>query len=533
MDNNIGRHLCGIEVEYGFAARDGSGSQLPTGYVLDLFFDVCRRVLVYLPGSGGTRLFLENGALVYPDVGHPEMSGPESESPMDLLHSLRAGESLLAAIAAEVENADEIGDLNLFRSNVDYWALGTTWGCHESYLSRRRPETFAKNVVAHLASRIIYTGSGGFDNRSFTATFAVSPRVYHLNDVIGNDRGGRAIFGLRNESLSRRGHSRVHLACGEHNCADLATYLKFGTTSLVLAMADAGADFGGLDRVLRSPLAAIHDFTADTDCRVIVQGYGGSRTSALAIQQSYLALAEANIEAAYMPAWAPEVCARWRQVLETLEAGPEAAVGLLDWPTKLAIFKHYVGAHSGFEWDRLGVWGAVASGACRALANKSGDEVRLRSRRIKSCLDRPSSAARELRELSRVLDAHDYSWDEIDAFVALRNDLCELDVRYGQLYPKGIYVDLEEQGRLCDGLVDGAEIEAAKRRAPGQGRARLRGDWIATLANREQRYYCDWSSIMSLDEHLDLGDPFASDAVWVPTERLPLRRRFPPQLDCE
>jgi len=68
----------------------------------------------------------------------------------------------MAGVAHQLESQSGISRVNLFRTIVDYANLGTTYGCHESYLSRRSPLEFAQKVVDHLVSRIIYSGAGGF-----------------------------------------------------------------------------------------------------------------------------------------------------------------------------------------------------------------------------------------------------------------------------------------------------------------------------------------------------------------------------------
>ena len=158
MGNNEGKLLFGMEVEFGFSVLDDDGTQPEAGSALASYLRVCSDRFLHLSGRDTTCMYLANGSLVYPDLGHPELATAESPSTVALLQSLRAGECMLAGAAAELADQSGIGKVNLYRTNVDYSRIGITWGCHESYLARHSPVKFAPRVVDHLVSRLIYTG---------------------------------------------------------------------------------------------------------------------------------------------------------------------------------------------------------------------------------------------------------------------------------------------------------------------------------------------------------------------------------------
>jgi len=530
--NSEGKLLFGMEVEFGFAALDDEGVQLDANTALMAYLNVCSKRLLHLSSQGSSHLYLANGSLIYPDVGHPELATAESSSPIALLQSLRAGETMLADAAGELESISGVSKVSLYRTNVDYSLIGTTWGCHESYLSRRSPANFAPRVVDHLVSRLVFSGSGGFNNQSYGAAFVISPRAAHLTKRIGSDStGSRAIFSLRNDPLST-GYRRVHLICGEPNCSELSTYLKVGTTALVIAMADANVDFGTCSRSLTSPVEAICRFSLNPECKNQSFCDDGVRRSAIDIQRYYLELATRHLEAAFMPAWAADVCEKWGSVLDQLEADPEGLIGSLDWPTKLAIFKRHVNAQSSMSWSSLPVWTSVAMRVSKALSDKTNSWPRVSSRQVKDILETRGPVCRLLKNLTSMLDEHGLDWDELDAFHDLRDQLCELDLRYGQLFPRGIYLDLEHAGQIKDRILEPAQIEAAIERAPSEGRARLRGDWIRRLAKKREKYYCDWTCITGNSRYLDLGDPFATAVDWRESSTVqPMRRCSDDELD--
>ena len=512
MGNSEGKLLFGMELELGFSILDDEGTQLDATSALGSYLRVCSERFLHLSGRHETYMHLANGSLVYPDVGHPELATAESPSPVSLLQSLRAGEGMMADAAAELASHSGIGKVNLYRTNVDY-SIGTTWGCHESYLSRCPPVNFAAHVIDHLVSRIIYSGSGGFNNQSYGAAFMLSPRVAHLNRKIGGDStGSRAIFSLREESLSTEKYHRVHLICGEANCSELSTYLKIGATALVIAMADADIDFGRIDRSLTSPVDAIGLYSLNPECRKRVMCDDAYRRSAIDIQRNYLELAEKHLGARFMPEWAEEVCIKWCQVLNDLESSPEGLIGSLDWATKLALFKEHVRSRSALSWNSLPVWSSVAMRVSKAFATETEHWPRPESRQIKSLLGTKGAIAKLLKNLTSMLDEHGLDWDELDTFYNLRDQLCELDLRYGQLYPRGIFLDLEAAGGIRERILEPIQIEAAIDHAPSEGRARVRGDWVRRLAKGDSKYYCSWTRIAGNSQYIDLGDPFVTEA---------------------
>lgn len=520
MDNNAGTVLFGLETEFGYSVIDDRGERVDPEVALDTFFQHCAKSLPHLRGvNSSARLYLTNGSLLYPDVGHPELATAESSSPTALLQSLRAGERIVTNIAQNLSAQVGIQVVNLYRTNVDYSAIGTTWGCHESYLSRRSPEEYCAQVLPHLVTRIIFSGCGGFDNRVRGADFVLSPRAFHLLVPTGGDRPGRrAIFSFRNEPLSHHRYHRVHLVCGESNSSELSTYLKVGTTALVLAMADAGVQFP-LGRAGRwSAVRSIWAVSRDPACKHRFPWGSGESRTAIDVQRQYLELAEKHCDAPYMPSWAGDVCARWRSVLWALEEDPAALAGTLDWPTKLALFKQYTRAHSLLDWDSLPMWTEVASTASRTLIENEVPVRQLDSNLVKKALDSIGPAARVLKTLTHKLSRHGYGWDELDVFWTLRDELCELDMRYGQLYPHGIFLDLEAAGETRGRVLQPGQIEAAMERAPEAGRAQVRGDWIQRINNPDDEYRCSWTHIKGKGRFIDLGDPFVTEATWQPRE---------------
>src|SRR6185295_4796842 len=235
--------LLGVECEYAFAAFDAQGGRVPDGRALEGLMRVAKATLPHLPDHLARGIFLPNGARFYIDVGgHPEMSSPECADPTEAVRYARAGDLILAGLIHGLMQQDaEVADVFLSLCNVDYSGSHATWGFHESYLTDAAWEVLATQLIPHLVTRILYTGAGGFNNLSSGLMFLLSPRVPHLATArSGQSTYRRGIVHTKNEPLCGGGWRRLHLLCGEGLCSERASWLKLGTTALVVAMVEGG-----------------------------------------------------------------------------------------------------------------------------------------------------------------------------------------------------------------------------------------------------------------------------------------------------
>ncbi len=447
----------GIETEYA-----ASGPTDRQGYIMEML-RLGSAQLECIPGPAMGDLFLGNGARVYLDCAeHPEVATPECSNPADVVRYVAAGDRILECLYKLYREKDPTGqNLELYKTNVDYSGANTTWGCHESYLSRRPPAEFIDLLVPHLVSRLVYTGAGGLNPLSERIERTLSPRVHHLRGMVtdgSTDR--RGIFHTKDEGLAQSGFHRIHLICGESLCSHIATYLKCGTTALVIALIEHGRLPGDGVR-LADPLGAMRGFAADETCRWRANLANGQALSALEIQRRYLGAVQACSGEPWLPDWAAQVCAQWAAMLERLADGPEAVQTRLDWAIKRALFR-----------------------------------------------DRTLRAHREPARLKE-----------------LRAELCEIDMRFGRVGPDGIFAALDAAGALHHAAPGVAGIEEAMRDAPADTRAHARGaiirasprraglrcDWQVIEDSEEGRVM--W-----------LTDPFATTGKWVPIPRPRMER---------
>ncbi len=142
-----------------------------------------------------------------------------------------------------------------------------------------------------------------------------------------------ATFKLRPLLALFRRRQRLQLGLSDSNCAQVAEYLKLGTTMLVIDLAEAGR-LGGAPQLAR-PVADFRRLNADPTLTLAVDTVGHGPMRMLDLQRWYLEAAGAWLaEAPTTSLEAREVLTAWRETLDALETDPEALVGRIDWVTK-------------------------------------------------------------------------------------------------------------------------------------------------------------------------------------------------------
>lgn len=511
----MGTRLFGLETEYGFSAFDPDGNRLEGGWAAGQLMRLARTTLTCLPAHS-SGVFLGSGARFMIDVGdHPEWSTPECTCPGEGVRYARAGDRIVERLASElVATEPRIGRIVVTRCNVDY-ASGSTFGAHESYLHRGDPAVFPHEIIPHFVSRLVYTGAGGFDTGSNGGAFLLSPRVAHLvAERSRHSTSERGIFHEKDESLAGGGYHRLHVLCGESTSAPLTGWLKLGVTALVVALIEAGGRPGRAVRLV-APVEAMRTIAADPTCRVAVALHDGRTLSALEIQRHYLKQVEANLGAAFMPTWAAEVCRAWRTTLDDLERGPEAVATRLDWAIKWMLVRRHA-ERRGFAWETMRHWTELADELAEAVARSGYPGESVTAEEALRLTRRPVPEA-VARLTARLADLG-LAWPGLRPFLDLRQELYEIDTRFAQLGPDGIFARLERAGLLDrDGPTIG-DVAVALDTPPARGRARLRGEAVQALARRRPLSTAEWSAVWDRRRRrtLDLHDPFVEVAAWNP-----------------
>ncbi|WP_299572613.1 depupylase/deamidase Dop [uncultured Williamsia sp.] len=302
---------------------------------------------------GAANMILTNGARLYVDHAHPEYSAPEVTDPMDAVIWDKAGERVMEAAARHVASVPGAPRLQLYKNNID--GKGASYGTHENYLMAR--ETPFTAVIAGLtpffATRQVFTGSGrvGIGQSGDDAGFQLSQRADYIEVEVGLETTlKRGIINTRDEPHADPDrYRRLHVIIGDANLAETATYLKVGTTSLVLDLIEAGVDLSDLE--LARPVTAVHRISHDPTLTGTVALADGREVTALAVQRIYHErCAEFARERGIDDPRAQHVLDTWIDVLDRLERDPMECADILDWPAKLRLLEGFR-TREGLGWS--------------------------------------------------------------------------------------------------------------------------------------------------------------------------------------
>jgi Pup amidohydrolase len=376
--------VCGIETEYGIHHVGGDGnpvassSLLVNAYVTDLarvgwdFEDetpgndargFAREGA--MPPEVETHLVnavLTNGARYYVDHAHPEFSTPECADALEAVLYDKAGEEVLRRSTQAVARSLPPGEsIVVYKNNSD--GKGNSYGTHENYLMDRAVPfaRIAHLITPHFVTRQIFTGAGKVGTESpggaaRSVTFQLSQRSEFFEEEIGLETTlKRPIVNTRDEPhADPQRYRRLHVIVGDANLAEVATFLKIGTTALVLALIEDDA-FDGVDLALANPVAAIRQVSFDPTLKASVDMVDGRKVTALALQWELYGLARKYAEDRGLACLGSEevgqqVLRYWEDVLHGLETDPTVVARQVDWAAKFQLLEAYRDRHN-LDWD--------------------------------------------------------------------------------------------------------------------------------------------------------------------------------------
>jgi proteasome accessory factor PafA2 len=378
--------VCGIETEYGIQVLHGDPNPIAASSVLINAYanEVARQQIGWdfedeapgndargyaregsMPPQVETHLVntvLTNGARFYVDHAHPEFSTPECIDALECLRYDRAGELI---VIRAMEAADQVvhdgSQLVVYKNNSD--GKGNSYGAHENYLMDRSApfSRIVAGVTPHFVTRQIFCGAGkvGAETSFHDGTkvdFQISQRAEFFEEQVGLETTlKRPIVNTRDEPhADPHRYRRLHVIVGDANLCEVATFLKVGTTSLVLAMIEDDIP-ASRSLVLADPVTAMHDVALDRTFTRPLTMADGSTATALAIQWELFTMARKYAEDSGLECLGDEhigamVLERWEEVLNGLESDPMSLSRQLDWVAKLKLIEAYRERH-GCEWS--------------------------------------------------------------------------------------------------------------------------------------------------------------------------------------
>jgi proteasome accessory factor A len=330
--------------------------------------ELARPLVEEYEDPGAANVILTNGARLYVDHAHPEYSSPEVTGPLDAVRWDRAGELVMLASVRALASTSAMPDVTLYKNNVD--GKGATYGTHENYLVDRAVPfaDLAARLIPFLVTRQVFTGAGrvGIGQRGEDPGFQLSQRADYIEAEVGLETTlRRPIVNTRDEPHADPVRwRRLHVIIGDANMLEVATYLKLGTTSLVLWLLERGAAEHGpapavtaalhtLDRLtLRDPVQAVHAVSHDLTLTARLELEDGRRLTALEIQGEYLDAVLSVLEAqgGVRDDETRDVLVRWRSLLDRLGSDPASCAREVEWLAKLRLLEG-MRRRDVLEWD--------------------------------------------------------------------------------------------------------------------------------------------------------------------------------------
>ena len=304
---------------------------------------------------GLANVILTNGARLYVDHAHPEYSGPECTDPLAAVLWDKAGERVMEEAAAQATSIPGTSPIQLYKNNTDN--KGASYGCHENYLmSRATPfAEIVRYLTPFFVTRQVVCGAGrvgrGADGRE--DGFQISQRADFFEVEVGLETTlKRPIINTRDEPhADPEKYRRLHVIIGDANMSELSTYLKLGTTALVLSMIED--KFLTSDLSIDGPVAELRAVSHDPTCRHLITMRDGRKLTAIQVQMEYLELARKYTQersGSDVDDLTADVLDRWESALITLADDPIRLAGQLDWVTKLQLMDGYR-TRDGIGWN--------------------------------------------------------------------------------------------------------------------------------------------------------------------------------------
>ncbi|MGH9026705.1 MAG: Pup--protein ligase [Acidimicrobiia bacterium] len=339
------RRIFGLENEYGVTCTLRGQRRLSPDEVARYLF---RRVVSW---GRSSNVFLENGARLYLDVGsHPEYATPECDAIDDLVVHDKAGERILEELvrSAEQRLREEgiRGEVYLFKNNTD--SAGNSYGCHENYLVERDGDfsKFTDVLIPFLVTRQAYAGAGKVLQTARGAMYCISQRAEHIWEGVSSaTTRSRPIINTRDEPhADAERFRRLHVIVGDSNMSEYTTFLKVGTTSILLRMLEEDPS-PWRDLSLENPIRAIREISHDLTCRRRVRLANGRELSAIEMQAEYLTRAQRFAARKGLAPLEKRALDMWEHVMERLEDDPLTLATEVDWVVKYHLIEAYRARH--------------------------------------------------------------------------------------------------------------------------------------------------------------------------------------------
>ena len=370
--------VCGIETEYGIVVRGGESNPVSASSLLiNAYVNATSRKIgwdfedetpandargfslddVFAPEveTSLVNAVLPNGARYYVDHAHPEISIPEVTTAAEAVRWDRAADEIVrASMGYAAELLPDGAELVVYKNNSD--GKGNSYGCHENYLmSRDTPfGRIATQITPHFVTRQVFCGAGKVGceqsgREPADVPFQLSQRADFFEEEVGLETTlKRPIVNTRDEPhCDPQKYRRLHVIVGDANMSEVATYLKVGTTAILLAMIEDNEL--GDEWLLGNPVPAIRQVSHDPTLRRTIILRDGRRATALELQWGLLERARKYEQTHGLHTvgeqTGADVLAKWERVLAGLEGNPVGVATWVDWVAKQRLVEGYAERH--------------------------------------------------------------------------------------------------------------------------------------------------------------------------------------------
>jgi hypothetical protein len=214
--------------------------------------------------------------------------------------------------------------------------------------------------MPHFITRQIYCGAGKVGSEASGVPFDEVPfqltqRADFFEEEVGLETTlKRPIVNTRDEPhADAQKYRRLHVIVGDANLSEVATFLKLGTTALVLSMVED--EFLPREFVFVAPVQTLRRVSYDMSLRRPMELADGSTITALEVQWELFDRAkkygeEFGYECIGGEEAGETVVRYWESTLHGLETDPMTLASQLDWVAKYRLIDGYRERH-GLNWD--------------------------------------------------------------------------------------------------------------------------------------------------------------------------------------
>lgn len=295
---------------------------------------------------------LSNGGRVYVDLStFLEYATAEDRSFTGTVTNELASEQIIRSMLSSAIEKNIAPETTRLHKRV-ISDSGTTWGYHTSF------STDAKNfditdphdsqvLGMHLATMNIYAGAGMLRNdKTGTPYYTIGQKVLNLNANGGvtTHNPTQPLISLKNEALSNKEKfGRAHITSMDANISPWATWMKLGTTSIVLRLIESGYREDAAQDIMLEDNEMMYKLATDvamdpTVKKVSAPMKDGTLKTAIDIQRTLLA----HSQHLSLPTQEQEVWHEWSRALDVLEGNPDNLVEA-DWVMRRRLINNKIG----------------------------------------------------------------------------------------------------------------------------------------------------------------------------------------------